>query len=376
MAARFPVSATSVAYQIKAAWASKIHVIYWPAGADSLHRLRAGETATTIITRSTSGATYNSTEGRIEGNSSVYFTDSISGGYGGLREQDDYSVGVSLFGDLFNGIGSAINAIGSVAPPDSFNDGLKLRAVNYTMDWGTKGSSGRNVVGLSTNTAHLFGTAMRHYASDPTARIRTWTDGTEGSSSSYTVSGTALIGDTARPLYLGGTKEGTGSTKLHFESAWFGAGSLSDADMVALTNDPSTIIEAYAVPSDLSGTATLAGITASGSMAPQPDSSLSGAAALGGITASGDLGVAPGVITTPVLKNNTGTVLASVSNVVANVYNATTGALVVRKTGLSSDGSGVVVITDAALMPGTAYAYEIDLSAASLGRRLPLGTAA
>ncbi|MCB2031830.1 MAG: hypothetical protein KDH18_25840 [Rhodoferax sp.] len=151
---------------------------------------------------------------------------------------------------------------------------------------------------------------------------------------------------------------------------------LSDADCAALADNGIRTTLDTGSPSDLSGTATLAGITASGSMAPQPDSSLSGTAALGGITASGDLGVAPGVITTPVLKNNTGTVLASVSNVVANVYNATTGALVVRKTGLSSDGSGVVVITDAALMPGTAYAYEIDLSAASLGRRLPLGTAA
>lgn len=50
--------------------------------------------------------------------------------------------------------------------------------------------------------------------------------------------------------------------------------------------------------------------------------------------------------------------------------------LVVRKTGLSSDGSGIVTITDALLVPGTSYVYEIDLSAASLGRRLPVGVAA
>lgn len=128
--------------------------------------------------------------------------------------------------------------------------------------------------------------------------------------------------------------------------------------------------------SDLSGSAALGDITASGTLAPQPDSSLSGSATLGDITASGTLGVAPGVITTPVLKNNTGTILASVSGVVANVYNPTTGALVVRKTGLSSNGSGIVAITDAALVPGTSYVYEIDLSAASLGRRLPVGVAA
>lgn len=137
-----------------------------------------------------------------------------------------------------------------------------------------------------------------------------------------------------------------------------------------------TLLEAVVVPATLSGTATLGDITASGDLAPQPDSSLSGSATLGDITASGTLGVAPGVITTPVLKNNTGTILASVSGVVANVYHPTTGALVVRKTGLSSDGSGIVTITDALLVPGTSYVYEIDLSAASLGRRLPVGVAA
>lgn len=136
------------------------------------------------------------------------------------------------------------------------------------------------------------------------------------------------------------------------------------------------VMNGAAVPGDISGSATLGDITASGTLAPQPDSSLSGSATLGDITASGALGVAPGIITTPVLKNNTGTILASVSGVVANVYHPTTGALVVRKTGLSSDGSGIVTITDAALIPGTSYVYEIDLSAASLGRRLPVGIAA
>lgn len=130
---------------------------------------------------------------------------------------------------------------------------------------------------------------------------------------------------------------------------------------------------------ELSGEAVLGGITADGGMTTAPNSSLTGEAVLGGITADGgmaDAGAVPGVITTPVLKNNTGTILASVSGVVANIYHSTTGALVVRKTGLSSNGSGIVTISDALLIPGTSYAYEIDLSAASLGRRLPLGTAA
>lgn len=88
------------------------------------------------------------------------------------------------------------------------------------------------------------------------------------------------------------------------------------------------------------------------------------------------LAATTGTITSLVLKNNTGTVLASVTGIVANVYNATTGALVVRKTGLSSNGSGIVTITDALIIPATTYAYELDLSATSQGRRLPTETAA
>jgi hypothetical protein len=127
---------------------------------------------------------------------------------------------------------------------------------------------------------------------------------------------------------------------------------------------------------DLSGAATLGDVSANGSIESLPNSTLAGGATLGDISASGSLAASIGVITTPVLKNNTGTILSSVSGVVANVYHPTTGALVVRKTGLSSNGSGIVTITDAALVPGTSYSYEIDLSAASLGRRLPVGVAA
>lgn len=80
-----------------------------------------------------------------------------------------------------------------------------------------------------------------------------------------------------------------------------------------------------------------------------------------------------GGILTPPLKNNTGTLLANLSGVAVNVYSATTGVLVVRKTGLVSNALGVVTISDPALVAGTAYAYEVVTPAN--GRRLPVGTA-
>lgn len=81
-----------------------------------------------------------------------------------------------------------------------------------------------------------------------------------------------------------------------------------------------------------------------------------------------------GVITTPVLKNNTGTILASETGVVVNIYNSSTGALVVRKTGQTSSAGGIVTVTDALIVPATVYAYEVVLAAN--GRRLPTATAA
>jgi hypothetical protein len=127
--------------------------------------------------------------------------------------------------------------------------------------------------------------------------------------------------------------------------------------------------------SGLTGNVTLDDAVAGGTLT-SIASSLSGNVTLDDAVAAGTLGIAPGVITTPPLKNNTGTLLANVTGVVANVYNATTGAFVVRKTGLASSGAGVVTIIDPALAPSTAYAYEIDLTVAGLGRVLPLATAA
>lgn len=80
-----------------------------------------------------------------------------------------------------------------------------------------------------------------------------------------------------------------------------------------------------------------------------------------------------GTITTPALKNNTGTILASISGWTVNVYNASTGALVVQKTGLTTSAGGVLTVTDAAIAAGTTYAYEPVH--AIYGRRLPTGVA-
>lgn len=77
-----------------------------------------------------------------------------------------------------------------------------------------------------------------------------------------------------------------------------------------------------------------------------------------------------GRIATPVLKNNAGTLLAHEHGVVVNVYDPATGVLVLHKTGLSSDGAGIVQFSDPALAVGVIYAYEVVLTGGR--RRLPL----
>lgn len=82
---------------------------------------------------------------------------------------------------------------------------------------------------------------------------------------------------------------------------------------------------------------------------------------------------ASGTITTPPLKNNTGALLASLGGWTMNVYNPSTGAPVLQKTGLSTDAAGVLTVDDAALTAATTYAYEPVH--ATYGRRLPTATA-
>ena len=80
-----------------------------------------------------------------------------------------------------------------------------------------------------------------------------------------------------------------------------------------------------------------------------------------------------GTITTPPLKNNTGTLLASISGWTVNVYNASTGDFVVQKTGLTTGADGVLTVSDALIVAATSYSYEPVH--ATYGRRLPTATA-
>lgn len=253
MAARFPQSTSAVAYQIKAAWSSKIKVLYWAADADKLHRLRSGDTSTTILTRSASGCTFDAANGVIAGtNDTTYFTDSIAGGYGALQENSNFTFGAGFYGDLFNGI-SAATLIGSEPPPDLFNDGFALKPASYTVGFHVQNSGAQEVSGVASNDVDDWVTiAVRHDQADATSDLRPWLNGSESTGDRATANPTStnLLGDTSRPLYIGGTHTGTGNTKVHFEFAFL-AGVLSDAEMATITSDPASVIEVASSPTRL-----------------------------------------------------------------------------------------------------------------------------
>lgn len=82
-------------------------------------------------------------------------------------------------------------------------------------------------------------------------------------------------------------------------------------------------------------------------------------------TAVGD--TSSGMLTTPVLKNNTGTVLASATGATAYVYNPTTGALIVKKTSQTTNGSGVMTIADPLIIASTLYRVVVVLASGAEG---------
>lgn len=135
---------------------------------------------------------------------------------------------------------------------------------------------------------------------------------------------------------------------------------------------PITRASTAASGATLTGASTIVPGSASGA-----SSGVAAGATLTGIsTINAGMATAMASLTTRIFRNNTGTPLANQANCALNIYNATTGVLVLRVTGQTTTAAGRLIIPDAALVSGTTYAYELDLTAASLGRRLPLKAAA
>lgn len=74
------------------------------------------------------------------------------------------------------------------------------------------------------------------------------------------------------------------------------------------------------------------------------------------------------VLTSEPLKDNTGTLLANQALDYVAIYDSTTGELVLRVTGLSTNASGVFSVENAALSAGVAYKIDWKVTTQSVGR--------
>ncbi|HEY0062992.1 MAG TPA: hypothetical protein VGC21_12790 [Telluria sp.] len=117
----------------------------------------------------------------------------------------------------------------------------------------------------------------------------------------------------------------------------------------------------------LSGPATIVPGAAAGAAAGSAlGATLNGSATIVAGAASG--GATSGTLTTRIQVYNSGTVRANEFGATLYVWSVSTGGLVLKKTGVSTNDSGIATVVDAALIPGIAYSYDLEF--ADGGRRL------
>lgn len=111
-----------------------------------------------------------------------------------------------------------------------------------------------------------------------------------------------------------------------------------------------------AASSDLSGNVTLDAVAPAGTLADGGASGISGNVTLDVVAPAGTLGVAPGVVTVPALKNWSGSLQTSVTIPVVTVLSMTTGAQVLALTDQVTDATTAdLEITSTSLVAGTTY---------------------
>lgn len=393
MAARFPQGTSSLGYQLSSTYSSKIKALYWAASADSVHRLRPGDSSTTIVTRATSGAAFDSTNGRITGSSwdgTTYFTDTAASGSYFSAANADMVIGCGIFGDVFGGTptlgsrsthaiisGGAYGQITSNTFPT-----MKATGFNAVVTGASAGTQfDTALTGFGDDVAALNTYAYRFLSSDATAKNRLWKDGSEltGARLNNSPAGTTSWGDTTNPITFGASfNNGAADKQLAWEFAFVGDGTLTDADLAAITADPTVLIQVASSGTSLTpgvGSLTLsgpaptivqgrniapgAGTIALSSTAPtvvQAFNFIPGAAV---VTLAGPAPVvaqgSPGTITSAPLKNNTGTLLASTLVDKVAAYKLADMNLAASWSAQTTNGSGVLALTAGGLVAGTTY---------------------
>lgn len=172
--------------------------------------------------------------------------------------------------------------------------------------------------------------------------------GTEGAITGGTPG--AISGSLTRGWRGGGDTYAT-ATKVYFSAIWNRA--LSDAEMDALRANPWSIFDTPV--NGITGGVTLDDVLPGGSFSNAGPSGLSGDIVLDDIAPGGSLGLAPGVLTSAPFKNWSGALLASTTIPKVAVVRITDMVTVLTLTDQSTDGSGVLSISNVAIVPGVSY---------------------
>ena len=152
-----------------------------------------------------------------------------------------------------------------------------------------------------------------------------------------------------------------------------GGGGTTTTISATLANVTGSVASVSAPKTAISGTlANVTGSLASGSGSLVTTIATTLGNIVGSINSTGS--TANGTFTSEVLKDYAGNVLANTTLNFVRFYNDTTGALVLNKTGVSTNGSGIVTFSDAALVAGTTY--RVDWETAAGSRRMPRKAAA
>lgn len=210
------------------------------------------------------------------------------------------------------------------------------------------GSQSVSVTGLTASTAYYL-----HYAHTDAAA----NDSTVANSASFTTSsaGVTATGTLASISLTAPTATATGAASA--------TGSVSSIALVAPTASASS-----------SGAGNATGSLTSIQLAPPTATAVGAASATGSlraITLTAPTATAIGSVSgsgtiTLLLTNNTGTLLSGETGATVHVY-ATSGAFVVTKTGQTTNGSGVMTITDALIVAATQYRVVVVLASGDEG---------
>ena len=214
-------------------------------------------------------------------------------------------------------------------------------------------------------------------AGDTTAPVLSSPTGTATGSTTATVGATtdegngtmyAFVSTSATPPSAADLKAGTGAVwsgsqaisttgAKTFNASGLPASTALYAHLIhtdAAANDSNIVTSAQFTTNAAASSITAATGAATVSAAGESLAESTVTAAAGAATVSA-VGGTLTVITSSAFKNNTGTVLASLTNVTAWVHNPTTGALVVKLTGQTTNASGVLTLNDAAIVSATTY---------------------